>query len=389
VMREILFEPMAPASTRAEQRGVAGRLPPGFDAWFERCVAREPKARFTTATELLESFEQVCSGFESEAMGPPASIPGALAGDSTTPLSTRSYLAREGAAGASSTGDGDTGPRAASEPARAAKPLREEKAVAAASANLSSSDWEHKTELAPSGPTASAFAAASPTVPGDVKRDDEAGPRPRSVQRNMVLGIGIGLLAAVGALFVTRGLSSQGPPTSSTTTVETTPSASVSVAPPIVSERRPEPEAIPSASASAIPSASAISVPSARPSAERAIAPIHKPTASATTASGSRDGGVAEPAPEKKKPFNFSAAMQSVENRKMVSRMACATMPGPKVISGIVYFSPVTGSAMRIDGDMSTLNSQTGACVRGSLLACHVEPFDGESQGVPFAVDLQ
>src|SRR5690606_21011801 len=46
---EIMVEPLASASARAAELGVAERLPPGFDAWFERCVARDPAARFEEA----------------------------------------------------------------------------------------------------------------------------------------------------------------------------------------------------------------------------------------------------------------------------------------------------------------------------------------------------
>lgn len=46
LMREVLFEPLVPASLRAREQGVAHLLPEGFDAWFASAVAREPSARF-------------------------------------------------------------------------------------------------------------------------------------------------------------------------------------------------------------------------------------------------------------------------------------------------------------------------------------------------------
>jgi serine/threonine protein kinase len=53
LMHEVLFEPLAPASERAQEIDVpAGSLPAGFDAWFARCVARETKERFDDATTL-------------------------------------------------------------------------------------------------------------------------------------------------------------------------------------------------------------------------------------------------------------------------------------------------------------------------------------------------
>ncbi len=57
VLREILIEPIAPASVRASERGVA--LPIGFDAWFQRCVVREPSARFADAREVLAALAPV------------------------------------------------------------------------------------------------------------------------------------------------------------------------------------------------------------------------------------------------------------------------------------------------------------------------------------------
>jgi serine/threonine-protein kinase len=49
LMRELLFDPLAPASERAAALQAGGLLPPGFDAWFARCVHRDPQARFSTA----------------------------------------------------------------------------------------------------------------------------------------------------------------------------------------------------------------------------------------------------------------------------------------------------------------------------------------------------
>jgi tRNA A-37 threonylcarbamoyl transferase component Bud32 len=49
LLREMLFEPLVPASARAAQLGVAGHVPEGFDAWFARCVDRDLAARFPDA----------------------------------------------------------------------------------------------------------------------------------------------------------------------------------------------------------------------------------------------------------------------------------------------------------------------------------------------------
>jgi tRNA A-37 threonylcarbamoyl transferase component Bud32 len=51
LMREILFEPLVPASARARQYGIVLEAEQAFDAWFARAVARDAAARFANATE--------------------------------------------------------------------------------------------------------------------------------------------------------------------------------------------------------------------------------------------------------------------------------------------------------------------------------------------------
>ncbi|HTQ06462.1 MAG TPA: serine/threonine-protein kinase [Polyangiaceae bacterium] len=58
LMREILFEPLVPASQRAHEYGLTLEAEPAFDAWFARCVAREPQARFANATEAHAALVQ-------------------------------------------------------------------------------------------------------------------------------------------------------------------------------------------------------------------------------------------------------------------------------------------------------------------------------------------
>ncbi len=55
-MRELVLEPIPPASQRATDFGVAERLPDGFDAWFARCVSREPSERFADAAEAWRAL---------------------------------------------------------------------------------------------------------------------------------------------------------------------------------------------------------------------------------------------------------------------------------------------------------------------------------------------
>jgi tRNA A-37 threonylcarbamoyl transferase component Bud32 len=59
LLTEILVHPLEPASARAEGLGVPERLPAGFDGWFERCIARQPAARFPDAATCLAALERL------------------------------------------------------------------------------------------------------------------------------------------------------------------------------------------------------------------------------------------------------------------------------------------------------------------------------------------
>ena len=59
---EILHQPIVAPSQRARELGVAPHWPPGFDAWFLRCVAREPSARFGSAGAALAELDAKTSG---------------------------------------------------------------------------------------------------------------------------------------------------------------------------------------------------------------------------------------------------------------------------------------------------------------------------------------
>jgi eukaryotic-like serine/threonine-protein kinase len=52
LLQEIVVAPIPPASVRG-----GARIPPGFDAWFARCVVRDPSARFQGAAEAWEAMQ--------------------------------------------------------------------------------------------------------------------------------------------------------------------------------------------------------------------------------------------------------------------------------------------------------------------------------------------
>jgi TPR repeat protein len=62
VLREAILDPIQPASSRAAQYGRAGYLPPGFDAWFARCLDRTPEARFPDADAAREAWTRMMAG---------------------------------------------------------------------------------------------------------------------------------------------------------------------------------------------------------------------------------------------------------------------------------------------------------------------------------------
>lgn len=55
-LRELLLEPIPTPSVRAREHGIA--LPDGFDAWFARCVDRDPSKRFPEARIAARVFAE-------------------------------------------------------------------------------------------------------------------------------------------------------------------------------------------------------------------------------------------------------------------------------------------------------------------------------------------
>lgn len=72
---EVLSLPIELASQRAAQLGVAHLLPPAFDAWFARCVEREPAKRFASAGECAQALADVLGAATTQVSGrPPLSV---------------------------------------------------------------------------------------------------------------------------------------------------------------------------------------------------------------------------------------------------------------------------------------------------------------------------
>jgi eukaryotic-like serine/threonine-protein kinase len=95
LLREIVLDPMPRASERAREQGVAGELPDGFDAWFGRAVAREPRARFADALELRRALGAVLrpdAALANTQLEPSGSLPpvsSLAATDAATPFESK------------------------------------------------------------------------------------------------------------------------------------------------------------------------------------------------------------------------------------------------------------------------------------------------------------
>ena len=86
ILREVVFEPMEPASARARVLGSAVPMSPPFDAWFARAAAREPAKRFPHSTAALAALElalgkpsrrgELSAPFAAPVELPPPTIPG-------------------------------------------------------------------------------------------------------------------------------------------------------------------------------------------------------------------------------------------------------------------------------------------------------------------------
>ncbi|MFO0629090.1 MAG: serine/threonine-protein kinase [Polyangiales bacterium] len=62
LLQELLFDPLPPAVHRAAALGCTQHIPVAFDAWFTRCVARDPAARFPTAVPMRAALAASLAG---------------------------------------------------------------------------------------------------------------------------------------------------------------------------------------------------------------------------------------------------------------------------------------------------------------------------------------
>ena len=88
LLAELVSLPIPGASERLGQLGASdalGLLPTGFDDWLERCLRRDPAARFASATEAWRALGPVLGAVDSYGYSIPASDPRPVAASSGAP----------------------------------------------------------------------------------------------------------------------------------------------------------------------------------------------------------------------------------------------------------------------------------------------------------------
>lgn len=84
VFTEVMFAPVEPARARAASYGIHGRLPPRFEAWFARCVARDVPERFADATAAWAGLAAALTLPAAPAPAPPRPRPAAASASPTS-----------------------------------------------------------------------------------------------------------------------------------------------------------------------------------------------------------------------------------------------------------------------------------------------------------------
>jgi serine/threonine protein kinase len=103
VLSELLSGPLVPASERAAALGCEGVIPAWFDAWFARCVARDPAERFKDAKEAraewaardeVDDHQRLTVPFVGDDGRPTIRLPPRLSARPTTPTPPVTTAAR-------------------------------------------------------------------------------------------------------------------------------------------------------------------------------------------------------------------------------------------------------------------------------------------------------
>ncbi|MGK4003073.1 protein kinase [Sorangium sp. So ce1036] len=346
LLREILLEPLDPASTRATALGRAGCIVHPFDAWFSRCVARDPSERFSTAQEAFDALGPALFVDPRRALvarasatrisvSPSAAGPAAPA-EPTSPLST-------------------TGPTEAS--VDTPRPPGSARRRAPSSAAAASEP----------GPGAAVAAGSEPPRAGGAPAD-----APRKARWGPLL-VAVGLLggAVAGAISFSAGREPR----------------AVRVA-----QRLPEP-ARPFVAGPV--GGDAARWPPPADDGERAPVLDHKPmpVTLPRVPRPTREAGAPAPVtasrPSAARPFDPAAAHASLEQKAASARIHCKGSAGPSAVAAKVYFNPA-GAVQRVSMDPRVGSTPAGLCVQRLLGLARVPAFDGsELQQVSTTVAIE
>ncbi|WP_437989941.1 serine/threonine-protein kinase [Sorangium sp. So ce145] len=359
LLREILFEPIDPASVRATALGRAGCIVHPFDAWFARCVAREPSQRFQTAQEAFD------------ALGPalfvdPRSVRAAGGAISVVPFSAAAALTPAGAASRLSM----SGPTEMASDARRASssPAGAGASSSPAGAGASSSPVSARPQVTPAPVLAN---SAPPEAP------------PRPARRGPLLlacGLAGGLAMAAIAFYAGRAQSD----------VRLVQRLPVPAHPTVVSPGRGG-EARSPARAGDANDTSGAGERQPSPGPRDAPAPAPAPRSPRPTREGTAPAATARAAaqPSAARPFDRGAAHAALQAKGAAARIHCKGKAGPKVVTARVFFNPA-GAVQRIAIDPQVAMTPAGSCVQMLLGSARVPAFDGsELQDVTTAVGIE
>ncbi|WP_437893988.1 protein kinase domain-containing protein [Sorangium sp. So ce124] len=350
LLREILFEPIDPASVRATALGRAGCIVHPFDAWFARCVAREPSQRFQTAQEAFD------------ALGPalfvdPRSVRAAGAAISVVPLGAAAAITSAGSASRLSM----TGPTEVASDARRApsSPARAGASSSPAGAGASSSPAGARPPSTPAPVLASSGPVEAP---------------PRSARRGpMLLACGLAGAFAMAAIAFYAGRAQ-----SDVRMVQRLP---VPAHPTVVNPGRGD-------ARSPALAGDASGAGERQPSPGPRDAPV--PAPAPRSPRPMREGGTTPAATAiAARPFDRGAAHAALQAKADTARIHCRGKAGPKAVTARVFFNPA-GAVQRISIEPQVAMTPAGGCVQMLLGSARVPAFDGsELQDVTTTVGIE
>jgi eukaryotic-like serine/threonine-protein kinase len=350
LLREILFEPIDPASVRATALGRAGCIVHPFDAWFARCLTREPSQRFQTAQEAFD------------ALGPalfvdPRSVRAAGAAISVVPLGAAANTAAGAASRLSLSGPTE----------------------------MASDAQRPPSSPAGAGALSSSASARTPASPAPVMVSSAPAEAPRKPARWWPLLVACGVLGGVALAAVSfyAGRAQR--------EVRTAQRLPAPAHPAVVSSGRGD-EARPSVLEGVASDAhDTASAGDRQPSPDARQAPVPLPRSPRPSREGTAPAATAVVAaqPSAARPFDYGAAHAALQAKGATARFHCKGKAGPKAVTARVFFNPA-GAVQRIAIEPQVAMTPAGGCVQMLLGSARVPAFDGsELKDVTTAVAIE